>query len=235
MLKKALGSFAVMGLVTLAHGAQITQTINIPLQTLEINGTEGQGEFDYWQDVAPGGAVLTGVKLRISVSEVLAMLTVTNTAANPQNFQYFTFTNLTPNGTAPLADRTALNAAWAANGGVYGDIDLYDTGFLNYIAGETKTFAPPSVNASNDSGLINAANINAYNTTGQFTLGFSTLTAQSFSGAGGNSTNSQLTDGSGQIQVIYEYDIPGGVPEPGTYAMIGGGLALLGMLRRRRA
>lgn len=43
------------------------------------------------------------------------------------------------------------------------------------------------------------------------------------------------TSASGEIKVSYDYTVAAAVPEPETYAMLIGGLALLGMVRRRSA
>jgi len=213
-----------------------TQTFTLPVSTLDIAGSAGTGTFHYWQDVAPVGATLTGVKLQISFSENMSSLSVTNTAANPNTFNYQTYTYIPVVGTAPSIDKAALSLNLLANGnGTYGyneNIDLYNTGNLLYAPGETKIFAPPPVFFTDDSTLLNAANINPYNTTGTFTLGFTTSTVQSAIGAGGNATESQTTDGSATVQVIYDYTV---TPEPATLALLGlGGIALLARRFRRR-
>ena len=231
----------ITGSMFVASGAQIVQTVNISSQTLEINGLEGLGTFYYFQSHpdTPTGAILTGVTLQISVSEVLQNLVVKNTASQSQSFRYRTYTNLTADGTAPADDLAQFLTVWFFASGSDGrHIDLYDTGTLSYAAGQERTFANPPVNASLNSGPVTSADYTAYDTTGDFSFGFSTETSQTFSGGGGNASATQSTTGSGTIQVIYNYDLPevppSEVPEPGTYAMLGSGLVLLGAYRRRR-
>jgi len=66
---------------------------------------------------------------------------------------------------------------------------------------------------------------------GNITLDLTSSGVTQASGGGNLNSNFQ-TFGSVQGYVQYQYDSP--VPEPGTYAMLGGGLAFLGLIGRRR-
>jgi hypothetical protein len=218
----AVASFAFLSAVTIA--ATITQTFNMPVNPTDITGMTGVGTFNYFQSASPPPlSVLNSVTLRITVVESLQSLTVTNNdLSNPQTFSYVSYSNVTPTGTAPAPDQTALNLALATNGGVNGDVDLIDTTSLLYTPGETKTFAPPVLSGfGGNSGVVISATPLAYDTTGSFTLGFTTTTFQSFVGGGGNGSNAQVTDATATVEVIYDYTV---VPEPHTITLVGFGL-----------
>jgi hypothetical protein len=50
---------------------------------------------------------------------------------------------------------------------------------------------------------------------------------------GGNVTVSQVTADNLSSEVIYDYTIPGGTPEPTTMALMGGALLGLGLIGKR--
>ena len=246
MYGKIIGTAAAgvvaLGMAASANAGQIIQTFSLPNTTTDITGATGTGTFDYWQTACVGaglcGENLTSVQLQIAVGETMNALQITNNAANPDTFQYITFSNITVVGTAPVVDKNNLKNKLNLNGGTNGNLDLFDTGSLLYASGETKIFAPPPVASSpspDDTLLQNSLTTGSYDTTGTFTLGFTTLTFQSFIGGGGNAVALQSTVGQGTVTVIYNSEIGTEIPEPATLGFLGLGLAGLGLIRRRRS
>ena len=232
----------------LASADTITQTFTLSPTNTDIIGSIGTGTFNNFLTQCPScdPSWLTGVRLLVSVGENLNTLSVTNTASETNSFEYQTFSNLTLVGTAPSTDQTLLGfglflnrAAFQSSPGgcsagvAAGSINLCDTGSTSFASGETKNFAPPVVTASDSSGTVNASNITPYDTTGTFTLGFTTTTFQSFIGGGGNGQDSQATQAFATIQVLYDYAIPSSTPEPTTMVLFGSALVGLGVLRKR--
>jgi hypothetical protein len=123
--------------------------------------------------------------------------------------------NLPNNATlvSPNPDNVGAYSADNGNGlrGVYGAADRNPYNFATSITSLT-----PS----------------AYNTNGNFSLAYDTSVKFAISGGGGNLAFNQTTVTNGSYSVTYDYTVPG-VPEPSTWAMIAGGLLLLGFRGRR--
>jgi len=245
MNQKALRVAVAFGISIIGTGAaraaQIVQTFDVALSTLEITSANGDGTFNYFlSSGAPAGSILTGVELEISTDVQLDSLSVKNTAAQGQSFEYKTYEDfLVDSSTLPSGDGSNLLSGLEANGGgVYGAIDLFiqkTPVFYNSQQTINWVVSNSPITGSSDTGLLESVNVGAYDRTGTFTLGFETLTTETFSGGGGNTQATQVTKGDGTVTVIYDY-IPGdsSAPEPASIAMIGAALIGLSLFARRK-
>lgn len=231
----------------MASADSIIQTFTLPLTNTDITGATGSGTFNNFLTECPSCSAswLTGVQLEIAVTEDLNSLSVTNNSSSSNTFTYETYSNLGVVGSAPTADQNLLGFAlfnnksnFVATGGctagvAAGYVNLCNTGSVVYSGNQTINYAPPTISASDDSGLQSAGSVTPYDTTGTFNLGFTTTTFQSFIGGGGLDANTQATQATGTVTVIYDYTIPSGTPEPATMALMGGALIGLGLIGKR--
>ena len=101
--------------------------------------------------------------------------------------------------------------------------------------GDGLTVGPISKSHSvSNTGITDSGILADFTGTGVVDYTASTYTVTDLSTANGNTSSSQVTDASGTFIITYDF-APAPAPEPSTFAMIGSGLAGLGLMIRRRS
>ena len=214
------------GLLVGGLASASTITVSEPIATFLTDATE-TASLPFFES-APGfmaGDVLTSVQIQFDAKETIESLNITNNSPSTEGFTFSAIGQVSSAGTAPGAGSIAPIAL-----ATFGP-----TAFS--LAGHASiTPVPPPVTTDFNSGLVLESN-SAYDTTGTFLLGFTTLNGSTFLGGGNNETATLVTDAAGTVDVVYNFTSgtpPPPVPEPGSIFMVGFVLLFAGSLLRKR-
>jgi PEP-CTERM motif len=221
----------------------ITQTVDIPTQPTDVSNASAIFNL-FGSSGAPAGSVLDSVTLELAINETLTSLTLTNNGTNTTlNTHYIDSANFDANDTADATDAFNLDAALSNSGNQGDPLGIIANISAGRIAGSGGTFicsasAPCDLPLTLlvDTGAITGTT-SSYLGSGTFELQFSTSSSYQITGFGGNNvTPTQTNFASAVATVIYDYSAAVSTPEPGTTAMLAGGLlALVAFGCKRRA
>ena len=209
-------------------GGFASPTWNIPLTFTTFDSTLG---------------ILTGVNFDLT-GDVNGNINFTNTAADPTDFTSYTRARVTltlaPSVTAPLGTYivtpgTATHADGQVAGTPCNAANNAQESCFPFVQGGIVSHPNDKASASGSTGFYGDATTFAFVTTvgaGTYNLNVKAVSLSGIFGGSFSGSADTLAKASGTV--TYQYSLAG-VPEPGTIALLGGGLLAAGLIRRRRA
>lgn len=210
-----------------------TQSFNTGNQLVDWSSTKSTLEIFNLNLFDSSLGTLTGVTFNTTFGATITSGSLTNNAATSETFTFAQDTSLTmtTNGV-----NSALDTALAGMNGGNGIDPKYSTGSITLAAsGQSgSTFTIPANTTETGTGTVTAP-ISAFIGSGTQAIDASTSTFDGFNGGGGNITTAINTTANAQVTVTYNYTVPPppSVPEPFTAALLGSGVLILGLVRRR--
>ena len=233
MKKTLLITSSAFALVA-AQANTVSYTTNFPSSLTDWSTSLGIHQFD----TSLGTLVSADVQLSSSMS---TSMTVTNDVNAGGSSSGYVKTELTVSLAPNTLGLLNTNNPSYASSSPFNNYDYTTT--MDYLSSKYSfsSLAPGGTTSGGgtgsqtvDSGTINDSPTLAELTgSGFYDLGVYTTTYTSLNVTGGNAGAYQTTDGSLSVTVTYTFD-PAPTPEPSTFAMIGAGVAGLGLTLRRR-
>lgn len=188
--------------------------VGIPLQNTELNASVMCPQFT--------GTGLLSIDIDFT-GDLLGSIGLTNNGAAPQTVQGTTASKFTVGSLAGFTIPIPLFSV------------SYSTGIVSLAGGESQNF--PGLTGSGGISVSNstAGTFTPYMGVGDFSIPVFTLTSLLVEGGGGQIASAQSTQSSAAAMVTYTFqtDDNGDVPETQSYLLLGSGLTMLALLRRR--
>jgi hypothetical protein len=236
---KTLGAIIIAGWLSTAYASNFSVTVtgNTTLSNTDLSNV--LLTFPNFGSLAglPVGATLTSVTLQITGVEVESSAILTNVNAFPATERYVASANFDATDSANASDSTNLDESLVncLNGGTCSGVasTIFNSGPVTIFTGTTQLIPPTKTLTV--TGTTIAGTTAAYAGAGTFTIGFSTLSSFTLSGAN-NVTFSQATQAQDFVTVVYNYSTPStsGTPEPASMLLSGGGLLAVTVLGRKK-